>query len=346
MTNAAFSRDGTRIFTDSYDGTKVWDARTGTELKGETIPPEPRSDRISPDGTRIVTLIDNYPTGEAKVSDARTGKPQLVLKKDGFSPWCVAFSPDGTRIVTGGSGRGREIVMWDAITGTLLFELNGYFDGHEVAVQSVAFSPDGTRIVTSGRQGGTAKVWDARTGVHLLDLVAKNAYMIFSVAFSPDGTWIVTGNHNRTVKVWDARTGTLLLDLTGHTDWVTKVAFSPDGARILSGSQDGTVKVWDARTDSSRLELKGHTGNIFSVAFSPDGTRIVTGSADQTAKVWDADKYATAGAEGAHGPCGERGVQPGRHAHRHRRRGQDSEGVGRTDRHATARPRRAHGLGV
>jgi WD40 repeat protein len=285
VTSAAFSRDGSRIFTGSNDGTKVWDARTGTELKGEPIPAELRSDRISPDGTRIVTGGEN---GTAKVVDARTGTPQLVLKKNGFTPWCMAFSPDGTRIVTGGAGTGREIVMWDAITGTPLFELNGNLKGHEVAVRSVAFSPDSTKIVTSGRQGDTAKVWDARTGVHLLDLEAQGAYMILSVAFSPDGTRIVTGNRNRTVKVWDTRTGTLLLDLTGHTDWVTSVAFSPDGTRIVSCSSDGSAKVWDARTDSPRLELKGHTDKVSSVAFSPDGTRIVTGSWDQTAKVWDA----------------------------------------------------------
>jgi WD40 repeat protein len=72
----------------------------------------------------------------------------------------VAFSPDGTRIVTGSGDRTAKV--WDARTGTPQLELKG----HTSHVWSVAFSPDGTRIVT-GSSDGTAKVWDARTGEEL-----------------------------------------------------------------------------------------------------------------------------------------------------------------------------------
>jgi WD40 repeat protein len=80
----------------------------------------------------------------------------------------AAFSPDGTRIVSGGS-QDRMAKVWDARTGRLLLE----FKGHSAPVTSAAFSPDGSRIVTgSGIASGSpndpgdgdAKVWDARTG--------------------------------------------------------------------------------------------------------------------------------------------------------------------------------------
>ena len=112
----------------------------------------------------------------------------------------VAFSPDGTRIVTG--SRDQTAKVWDARTGTPLLELKG----HTGRVSDVAFSPDGTRIVT-GSADGTAKVWDARTGTALLELKGHTG-AVTSVAFSPDGTRIVTGSRDRTAKVWDARTGT------------------------------------------------------------------------------------------------------------------------------------------
>ena len=69
----------------------------------------------------------------------------------------MAFSPDGTRIVTGSDDRTAKV--WDARTGTPLLELKG----HTSLVTSVAFSPDGSRIVT-GSEDRTARVWDARTG--------------------------------------------------------------------------------------------------------------------------------------------------------------------------------------
>jgi hypothetical protein len=94
------------------------------------------------------------------VWDARTGAPQLELK--GHTGWVqsVAFSPDGTRIVTGSFDRTAKV--WDARTGTPQLELKGNTD----RVVSVAFSPDGTRIVTGIFQQA-AKVWDARTGQEL-----------------------------------------------------------------------------------------------------------------------------------------------------------------------------------
>jgi hypothetical protein len=192
----------------------------------------------------------------------------------------VAFSPDGTRIVTGSGDRTARV--WDARTGAPQLQLKG----HTGPVVSVAFSPDGTRIVTgSGDQ--TARVWDARAGTLLRELKGHTGPVV-SAAFSPGGTQIVTGSQDQTARVWDAQTGAHLLQLTGHTAQVQSVAFSPDGTRIATGSQDRTARVWDARTGTLLRELKGHTGPVVSVAFSPDGTRIVTDSEDQTAKVWDA----------------------------------------------------------
>jgi WD40 repeat protein len=63
----------------------------------------------------------------------------------------VAFSPDGTRIV---SGSLDTLKVWYAESGGELMTLRG----HEQLVQSVAFSPDGKRIV-SGSSDSTLKVW-------------------------------------------------------------------------------------------------------------------------------------------------------------------------------------------
>ena len=111
------------------------------------------------------------------------------------------------------------------------------------SVCSASFSSDGTRIVT-GSSDKTARVWDARTGMPILELKGHTDG-VWSVSFCPDGTRIVTGSSDGTAKVWDARTGTLLLDLKGHTGAVQSASFSPDGTRIVTGSHDGTAKVWD-----------------------------------------------------------------------------------------------------
>ena len=174
----------------------------------------------------------------------------------------VAFSPDGTRIVTGSEDQTAKV--WDARTSLPQLELKG----HTGRVHGVAFSLDGTRIVT-GSEDQTAKVWDARTGTPLLKLEGHTGW-VGSVAFSPDGTRIVTGSRDQTAKVWDARTGLPQLELKGHTEQVLSVAFSPDGTRIVTGSVDQPAKVWDARTGQ---ELKGEPIPPISAhkEISPDG---------------------------------------------------------------------------
>jgi WD40 repeat protein/serine/threonine protein kinase/tetratricopeptide (TPR) repeat protein len=331
--SVAVSPDGMRIVAGGGEFAKpgkasVWDARTGTpllDLKG-VKGPAMRSVAFSRDGTRIVTGGDindkgRLQNGEATVWDARTGAALLDLKGVGEGVSSVSFSPDGMRIVTAGHGTtrggqfpGRELKVWDAQTGAVLFDLTmpvkspGYPLGNSPPRGGcVAFSSDGTRFVAGGLinigSGATeARVWDASTGTLLLELKGRTG-IAHCVAFSPDGTRIVTGggdtiDSSRTAKVWEvpsarpegfATTGTqLTFELKGHTGPVVSVAFSPDGERIITGSEDRTVRVWDARTGTTLLELSGFRDRLTSVAFSPDGTRIVTGEFGGTVTVWDA----------------------------------------------------------
>ncbi|NQT21513.1 MAG: hypothetical protein HQ592_17545, partial [Planctomycetes bacterium] len=64
----------------------------------------------------------------------------------------VAFSPDGTQVLTGS----KAAKLWDAATGKCIRTLTG----DTSLVLSVAFSPDGTQVLT-GSWDGTAKLWPA-----------------------------------------------------------------------------------------------------------------------------------------------------------------------------------------
>jgi WD40 repeat protein len=220
----------------------------------------------------------------ARVWDAKTGKVRLNIEGSGPGTNCAAYSSDGTRIVTG--NQRQAVKVWDAVAGVELASLKGH-TGHVLAV---AFSPDRGRIVTAATDG-TTRVWDANTGAEVYRLNAAGAAR---ASFSPDGTRILTTGGHRdpqdqlVAKVWDAATGAELLALKGHLRSVGAAVFSPDGSRVVTGSMDGTARVWNARTGAHVLTLWGHTGAVSGVAFSPDGGRVVTAGEDRTARVWDA----------------------------------------------------------
>jgi WD40 repeat protein len=234
---------------------------------------------------------------------------------------CVAFSPDGKRILTGSWDDTAK--LWDAETGQEIRTFSGHtdwvtsvafspdgkqvltgsydrtaklwdvetgqeihtFSGHTSWVTSVAFSPDGMRVLTGSRYS-RAKLWDAKTGQEILTFRGSLLPGALSVAFSPDGTQILTGSYDGTAKLWEAETGQEIRPFSGHTNGTLSVAFSPDGMRILTGSADSTAKLWDAETGQEIHTFDGHTREVTSVAFSPDGMRVLTGSGDSTARIW------------------------------------------------------------
>ena len=195
----------------------------------------------SPDGSRIVTA---FADDTARIWDAASGQPigEPLKSPGGFGS--VAFSLDGTRIVTENSG-GTQI--WDAVTGTPIGAFKG--DRNRKDVYSARFSPDGKQYVD---------VTDADT-VRILDNATDGQIVAFghdvlSAAFSPDGKRVVTASIDGTAQVWNSATGKPVgKPLKGHEDRVYTAAFSPDGKHIVTASQDKTARIWDVVPDTQSL---------------------------------------------------------------------------------------------
>jgi DNA-binding beta-propeller fold protein YncE len=218
----------------------------------------------------------------AKLWNASTGaKIRTFSGHTGFVN-SIAFSPDGTKVLTGAGWTDNTAKLWDASTGAVIRT----FSGHAGEVTSVAFSPDGTKVLT-GSSDTTAKLWDASTGT-VIRTFSGHTDSVLSVAFSRDGTKVLTGSGDSTARLWNAATGAEIRSFSGHTLEVWSAAFSPDGTKVLTGSSDGTAKLWNASTGGVIRTFSGHTDYVNSVAFSPDGTQVLTGSGDSAARLWNA----------------------------------------------------------
>jgi len=168
--------------------------------------------------------------------------------------------------------------------------------GHTAQVFAAVFSPEGSKILTSSEENA-AKLWDAKTGMLLVNLKPPMNYLKLAEAhFSPDGKKIITlfqADKQESalipvydlVSVWDAGTGRRLFNLAIDHGHFRTANFSPDGRTIVSSLTDNSCKIWDAGSGDllqALQEENRYTGKTFLArsAMSPDGQRVLTWSND------------------------------------------------------------------
>src|SRR5690242_18645668 len=118
----AWSPEGKRIASASFDGVHLWDAATGQHLL--TLGAPANALAWSPDGKRLLTGGFPFVDGNGQVIsstqmwDTTNGKPILSYAGHSDEVKAVAWSPDGKRIAS--AGQDSAVQVWSASTGKTL----------------------------------------------------------------------------------------------------------------------------------------------------------------------------------------------------------------------------------
>jgi WD40 repeat protein len=243
---------------------------------------------FSPDGALLASSAgDRQASGAIIIWNTRDWSNVLRLPEES-APTCVAFSPDGARLLAG-TQRG----------GVLIVDVHGQrvglrWESGQQAVNGATWAPDGVQVLTAGSDG-TIKVWDAATGElrRTLDTWAadvatppqeaadaqRTQRQIWDVAVSPDGRYVVSGGWGDTTRLWNLASGEMLQNHAATDQAVQGVAFTADGKHIVSSSQgDGTVYVRETEGGLERAALRNYSGR--DVAVHPGGEMLAATSGE------------------------------------------------------------------
>ncbi len=223
-----------------------------------------------------------------KVWNTKDGALVTTLTGHGDNLVWVAWSPDGTQLISVGGIELHEVRVWDTAT----WQLESTLIIGSIAAAS--FSPDGSKLAIAALSGvvGIVEQSEGYNGPGLR--LEGHTHMVVTVGWSPDGSKVVSGGYDQTIRLWDALTGQSLGVFTGHTDTVWQVAFSPDGNQIASASLDGSIRIWDSTTGEN-IHIIQADAPLTSVAWSPDGTKIAYAETNDTFQIVDVAAFSQAG---------------------------------------------------
>jgi WD40 repeat protein len=287
-----FVAAGSLAVTAAADGSlSVWETATGTPV--DLLP-----------GTQVNAQVQQLQTSGnhvfLKTADnrllTRPALPEWSLWKsigseeNPDSPFAdrvlaLAFSPDGSKLATGGgeASRSGELMIWDVETGTLA----GTFpDAHSDTVYGVEFSADG-HLLASASADKFVKVFDLKSGEFVRSFEG-HTHHVMDVSWKADRTALASAGADNAIKIWNAETGEQSRTIATYQRQVTSLQYVGLQDQIVSSSGDKRVFLHNPANGQATREFKGNGDYVYRSTTTPDGKLVISGGEDGTVRVWNA----------------------------------------------------------
>lgn len=303
VTALAFTPDSKQLVVGGHHELTVWDVASGRlEKRVATRAERAKAMLFLPDSKLVVAGGRPGQEGDVRVYDLNAGSakqgagvamlngvsdPNVMVKQlleTDDEVLCLALSPDGKKLASGGSND-RIVNVWDISDGVATAKLEQTIENHADWVMGVCFSPDGKHLLTASRDK-TAKVWDLAAKESVLTF-PDHQNTVYAVAVSRDGKRGFSVGEDNQLRAWNATgEGKQVKASGGHGKGVFRVVAHPKLPLLATCSADGTVRVWNADNGAAVRTLSGHGDWVYALDISPDGSLIASGSWNGEVRLW------------------------------------------------------------
>jgi WD40 repeat protein len=233
------------------------------------------STAINKEGTILAT---GHIDGVIRLWDLKTRTQIRKLEGHAHRVWSLAFSPDGTRLVSGGGNWDDavpgEIRIWDTATWKALHE----FAAHDDLVFAVAIAPDNKTFATGSRDQ-SIRTWNIATGKELKTM--RQSGSVRTLAYALDGKRLYSCPTGARLHWWNPTTGEREGEHGLDGIAFERLRLSPDGKFLAVSLKAGTKyypALWSVEKNEIVRRFKGDlAGQINDLAFSPDGKTLAVG---------------------------------------------------------------------
>ncbi|AMV33191.1 Regulatory protein BlaR1 [Pirellula sp. SH-Sr6A] len=199
----------------------------------------------------------------------------------------LAFSPDGTTLVSG--GKQGAIQVWDVSQGKLRQRAAIVPDPELCDIRGLRFSSDGSTFASIESPGGV-NLWRLETqdgALKKLRTIGNSIDGVACVHYSNDGTMLATGDDQGRIKLWPLDNANASPIACAHHDSrIHSLEFRSTNDEILSCGEDGQVIVWDIKK-TKIIRAWRYPGPVFDARFDATESKIVTANSNGSIYVCD-----------------------------------------------------------
>lgn len=209
----------------------------------------------------------------------------FILKQQGHSldMNCVAFSPNGQLIATGGDD--GKVKIWNVSNGFCFVT----FSDHTAPVTDICFTQNGLSVISSSLDG-TLRAYDLIRYRNYRTLKGPSTVPFTCFAIDPSSEVVAAGSTETfDIYMWSLQTGKYIETFSGHTGPVSDLCFNPQGTTLASVSWDKTARLWDIFSRKNQRQVYNHQSDVLSVAFSPNGKILASSDLSGVISFWDID---------------------------------------------------------